>query len=461
MSQQSLRALLFASALAILVSPARAVTYTAIVLDMDSFTNVMAIGVSNTSQVGSGYGDATGFFSNALLWSGTAGSAVNLHPAALQVSYATAATSTNQVGYGNAAGGNTHALLWSGTAASVVDLNPPGIDISYAHDVAGSKQIGNGFNTSDFLSHALLWSGTAASRVDLNPAGYTESFGNGISGSAALGYAQVGYGYGSSTSDNNHAILWTGTAASKVDLNPSGFTETYANDVYGNAIASTQVGSGAGSATSGATHALKWSGTTASKVDLNPSGFDLSEALGVSAAGQVGDGFGASTSGAYHALYWNGTSASAIDLHAVLLPSTGYDFVSSQAFAIADNGTIVGVAVDDGLYNHGIIWTPVPDGPPESGVAGDYNNNGTVDAGDYTTWRKGNTLLHNEVATIGSNTPQDYTEWRARSGNPPGSGSALNGTPIPEPTSSALVACCVCAMLISRPRGCHWLRQCL
>src|SRR5215813_6825494 len=126
MTHSTLRALFLVFTLMLLSSAARAVTYTAIVLDMDSFSDVMAVGVSNASQVGSGSGIATDGFSHAQLWTGSAGSAVDLNPAALQVSYATAATTAKQVGYGNAAGGDTHALLWSGTAASVVDLNPTG-----------------------------------------------------------------------------------------------------------------------------------------------------------------------------------------------------------------------------------------------------------------------------------------------------------------------------------------------
>ncbi len=123
-----------------------------------------------------------------------------------------------------------------------------------------------------------------------------------------------------------------------------------------------------------------------------------------------------------------------------MLADTGYDFVSSQALAIADNGNIIGTATDDGFHTYAILWTPVPNGPVESGVAGDYNNNGIVDAADYAAWRKGNTPLHNEVATLGSNTPADYTEWRARFGNnTPGSGSSLDGVSVPEPSTAILL----------------------
>ncbi len=72
-----------------------------------------------------------------------------------------------------------------------------------------------------------------------------------------------------------------------------------------------------------------------------------------------------------------------------------------------------------------------------AGVAGDYNNNGTVDAADYVLWRNGGPL-QNEVDVPGTVNAQDYVEWKARFGNTSGSGSALGA--VPEPTSVLLAA---------------------
>jgi autotransporter-associated beta strand protein len=72
-----------------------------------------------------------------------------------------------------------------------------------------------------------------------------------------------------------------------------------------------------------------------------------------------------------------------------------------------------------------------------AGVPGDFNNNGTVDAGDYVLWRKGGPL-QNEVDTPGTVNAQDYTDWRARFGKPPGSGSSLTTAAVPEPAALAL-----------------------
>jgi hypothetical protein len=72
---------------------------------------------------------------------------------------------------------------------------------------------------------------------------------------------------------------------------------------------------------------------------------------------------------------------------------------------------------------------------PPASVPGDYNSNGTVDAADYVLWRDGVTL-QNEVATPGTNTPEDYNEWRARFGNGAVGGTALNdNSAVPEPAT--------------------------
>jgi hypothetical protein len=445
MNVHSFCAALFFLATVIGASTSHAVSYIATILQPTGFTDSSGNSVSGTTQVGYGSGPATSGLSNALLWSGTASSVVDLHPAGFDVSYAVGVSGANQVGYGQgtATSSNIHALLWSGSAGTVVDLNPIGLTVTYGLGISGSIQVGYGFSTDDFLSHALLWSGLAGSKVDLNPAGYTESFAYAVSGTSQLGYSQVGYGYGPSTDSNSHALLWNDTAESSVDLNPSNFTESFANAVFRTTSGTTEVGSGTGAATGGATHALLWTGTPTSKVDLHPTGFDFSEALGISSTGQVGDGFGDSTGGNYHALRWNGAAETAVDLH-TFLSGLGPTFVSSTARSIAENGTIVGSATDDSFNNYAILWTP------ESGVLGDYNNNGAVDAADYVAWRKGNNPLHNEVATPGSNTAQDYTEWRARFGDPSAASAGLRGPNVPEPSSCALLSFAMALMSIRR-----------
>ena len=68
-------------------------------------------------------------------------------------------------------------VLAAGTASQAVvvsyiavDLNPSRFAESYANGISGTQQVGSGWNpaTGDYL-HALLWSGSTASFVDLNP----------------------------------------------------------------------------------------------------------------------------------------------------------------------------------------------------------------------------------------------------------------------------------------------------
>jgi hypothetical protein len=430
MHPNTFRAALLASAFTILISPARAVTYTATLLHPSDFLTTSGTGVSNVSQVGQGSFSGG---SHALLWTGSASSVVDLN-GTYTATYAAAATDTQQFGdgYGPSTSARFHALLWSGTAGSVVDLNPTGFDVSYARGIDGTHQVGYAFSESDFLSRAIVWNSSATDFTNLHPDGFNESFANAVSGDR-----QVGYGVDSFTL--NHALLWSGTAASSIDLTPPNFTDSVANGVYTSSPnTSLQIGSGSGFdplATNGETHALLWSGSATNVVDLHPAGYSFSEGIAISAAGQVGDGYGDSTSGGYHALYWNGTAASAFDLHPSL-STLGHEFIASSAYAIAPNGNIVGTAIDSDFNTYAILWTP---SSSESGVAADYNNDGKVDAADYIAWRKGSTPLHNEVATIGSNTPADYTEWRARFGNPPGSGASLTGASVPEPSSCTLL----------------------
>jgi hypothetical protein len=83
---------------------------------------------------------------------------------------------------------------------------------------------------------------------------------------------------------------------------------------------------------------------------------------------------------------------------------------------------------------------------PPPGVAGDYNGNGVVDGPDYVLWRHGGPL-QNEVATIGSVTPEDYTEWRARFGNTAGNGLS---TAVSEPATLIMLSAAGAALLLKR-----------
>jgi hypothetical protein len=73
-------------------------------------------------------------------------------------------------------------------------------------------------------------------------------------------------------------------------------------------------------------------------------------------------------------------------------------------------------------------------------LAGDYNNNGIVDAADYVVWRKGLGTIY---------TQSDYNVWRANFGQTAGSSSgATASAAVPEPTTLVLLmftttGCCL------------------
>lgn len=75
------------------------------------------------------------------------------------------------------------------------------------------------------------------------------------------------------------------------------------------------------------------------------------------------------------------------------------------------------------------------------GVPGDYNQNGTVDAGDYVVWRKnlgsGMSLPNDDTPGVG---PEDYTRWRANFSQTAGSGTGASvNASVPEPTTLVLL----------------------
>ena len=86
------------------------------------------------------------------------------------------------------------------------------------------------------------------------------------------------------------------------------------------------------------------------------------------------------------------------------------------------------------------------------GLLGDYNDDGTIDAADYTVWRDvlaaGGTELTNDP-TPGTVDESDYAYWKANFGATSGSG-ALAAAAVPEPSTLALVALAIGALVLGR-----------
>ncbi len=104
----------------------------------------------------------------------------------------------------------------------------------------------------------------------------------------------------------------------------------------------------------------------------------------------------------------------------------------APAFDLDGHPRPFGAAFDVGAYELGSLE-----------LAGDYNQDGTVNAADYTVWRNnlgsGTALANDDTAGVG---PDDYDRWKAHFGESAGSGSGATisdeVSSVPEPHASVL-----------------------
>jgi hypothetical protein len=127
-----------------------------------------------------------------------------------------------------------------------------------------------------------------------------------------------------------------------------------------------------------------------------------------------------------------------------------FDWVtSSGTFDTLQLPTLAGLTWNTSqLYTTGVLSVAA------AGIPGDYNNNGTVDAGDYVLWRKGGPLA-NEVDNPGTVNGADYTAWRARFGNASvsGTGASRVNAAVPEAATIVLLIFAACGAFSSRNRA--------
>jgi hypothetical protein len=316
--------------------------YVAVDLQSPQKTQTYGFGIADGEQVGLAASVDTGYRAVAVLWRGSASSLVSLHPNGFISSAATATSGGMQAGWGYMPGGRQHALKWAGSSDTAVDLDPDGF-WSQATAISGEQVVGWGAQGGNAgPSHALLWNSRDV--VDLHPAGFSQS-----NAFATDGVQQVGGGISNGDNSRAHALLWMGAADKVVDLHPLGGYVVWS--VALGVSGGQQVGAGINSLAGpginswGSWHALLWTGSAQSVVDLHPSGFRESSAVAVAAGRQVGHGTMAD--GSSRALLWNGTAGSVVDLHVFLPPGFG----SSQATGIDSSGNVIGNA--DG---RAILW---------------------------------------------------------------------------------------------------------
>ncbi len=216
---------------------------------------------------------------------------------------------------------------------TVTNLNPDGATTSISYSAAGSQQVGSA--TVGGASRASVWSGTAASWIDLTPSTATSSFAEGAGGSQQVGGATI--------SGVGRASLWSGTAASWIDLNPAGSTSSIARATNG----SQQVGV---ARVGGVTRASRWSGAAATWVDLHPTGATNSEARAISGSQQGGV---ATISGLDRASLWSGTAASRIDLN----PAGSAGSSGSAVYGMGGSQQVGYVGSVSGGVEHASVWS--------------------------------------------------------------------------------------------------------
>lgn len=311
-------------------------------------------------------------------------------------------------------GGASHAALWTGSAASFVDLHPAGdYTASAAYGIGGGQQVGvaavviPSFGTFQF---AALWTGTATSYVSIAPSG-GNSVAFGVAGGqqvgsltehaypndesgcvwsgtpsqttfnadevrATDGTQQVGNSGGCSFfSCYGEAYLWTGTIESRVTLNPAGAYTAGATGVHGGQ----QVGWVKMGSLFDPVHAAMWMGTAASHVDLHPSGANDSQATAVHWGVQVGsakvlDPDIDPNNALDRASLWTGNAASWTDLHEALPAGEYYSSKAQGVWSDLSGTYVVGSGVRMGSGETvALMWT-WQNAPTCDSI--DFNNDG-------------------------------------------------------------------------------------
>ncbi|MFO1460484.1 MAG: hypothetical protein U1G08_13880 [Verrucomicrobiota bacterium] len=311
-------------------------------------------GNSGGRQCGSAM-QASGYY-HAVLLSGNALAVTDLNPAGYYYSQALCSDDVQQGGWGYSVLG-THALVWNGAADAYVDLHPGGYNFSYCLGVHAGEQVGYAQQQSYFVtaSHAYSWHGSSASGVDLHPVGWTYAFSRamGCHDGEEVGYvSSLAYPDGDSSGyhTTSHAVRWSGSAATALDIHPAGY-------VASEALCTTVTQQGGwGLVLNGAVysqHAMIWSGSGETAVDLHPVGYTDSKVTALNGSHQVGEGW-VGAQGGYtsvrHALVWSGTADSALDLNQYL--PAGY--TNGVATGVDADGNIVGYAYN-GYHPTGLM----------------------------------------------------------------------------------------------------------
>lgn len=202
-----------------------------------SFTGRLETYLSSTgSQADSLYGasalDVVGYvrLSNrieAALWRKEDPSVmISLHPANALRSLALGTDGAQQVGHSVFNGNTLHAGLWTGSAGSWVDLNPSQATSSEAFAVASGTQVG--YIQTNGKQRAARWNNTPGSWVDLHPANAPFSIAYAINGEGIVGEY--------STNQGSQAAIWDLSSNAITSLNSGNWPTSSARAITAQCI---------------------------------------------------------------------------------------------------------------------------------------------------------------------------------------------------------------------------------
>jgi hypothetical protein len=249
-------------------------------------------------------------------------------------------------------GGTYHALFWVG-GGPAVDLHPAGAEYTRSNAYGGWDQfqvgaVGGDINCAQCnvtcVYHACIWNRTAASFKRLHSTTHTNTNAFGTDGTHIVGTGIH------RTDGSTNALYWNTSDSMATNIRPSMSTYSAAVSVSGGQ----QCGFFASGATAGRNHAMVWSGTAASAVDLNPSAiFNYSEARAIRNGVEVGVAMPITNQSRYQAIAWHGTAGSWINLHSKL--PLQYQTRDSFAEGIDNMGNIHGY-VENSVVSQPVIW---------------------------------------------------------------------------------------------------------
>jgi hypothetical protein len=262
--------------------------------------------------------------------------------------------------------------------------------------------------------------------------------------------------------DGRRGVRWNAGSTTAIELevlgtDADGFTDSQALDINDAGVAAGFALKYNEQGLSEGRRAVLWNDEgQVTELGNLPGGYEGGEAYDVNEHGiAVGsaerpEGFNST----FVAVYWD-AAGNAVDLNTLIAPRS--DWLLTQALAISDTGWILGQGSHTydpdgpggqaGTSYSRVFMMQVPVAPVE--LAGDYNNDGQVDAADYVTWRDhlgANVTLPNDT-TPGSVIDFDYQVWQASFGETIGDGSATN---VPEP--AALLLAPLAGLAIFAPR---------